>query len=136
MKKEYSSHAHQQFSFIFGFESESVSLKIPKEGLQLGKWQITPFYDPIVSFLLCIVILSLLCVQNSTQDPSMVCVFVNLLQITRQQVNHFISGKTIPKCELVLEWGENTPPALLHHPVDLLGARDHNYFLLRVNPGK
>ena len=66
----------------------------------------------------------------------MVCVFVNLLQITRQQVNHFSSAKTIPKCELVLRWGENTPPVLLNHQVDLLGARDHNYFLIHVNPGR
>ena len=66
----------------------------------------------------------------------MVCVIANSLQIKREQVNSFDSGRNIPKCELVLEWGQDTPPTLLHHPVGLLGADDHNYFLLRVNPGK
>ena len=66
----------------------------------------------------------------------MVCVIVNLLQIKREQVNLFNSGKNIPKCELVLEWGKDTPPTLLHYPVGLLGAGDHNFFLLGVNPGK
>ena len=78
----------------------------------------------------------LLCFWNSIENPAMVCVFVNLLQITRQQVNLFDSGKNIPKCELVLEWSQDTPPALLHHSIDLLGAGDHDYFLLHVNPGK
>ena len=58
VKKEYSSHAHQQFSFNFTFKNESVSLKIPQTGLQLGEWKITPFYDPIVSFSLYMVLLS------------------------------------------------------------------------------
>ena len=72
-------------------------------------------------------------------EPKMqqVFVIVNLLQIKREQVNLFNSGKNIPKCELVLEWGQDTPPTLLHRSVGLLGADDpHNYFLLHVNPGK
>ena len=134
VKKEYSSHAHQQFSFNFGFKNKFVSLNIPQKGLKLGEWKITPFYNPIVSSSLYMHFL--LCFQNTTKDPAMVCVFVNLLQITRQQVNLFNSGKNIPKCELVLEWSQDTPPVLLHHSIDLLGADDHNFFLLRVNPGK
>ena len=49
VKKKYSSHAHQQFSFNFTFKEEFVSLDIPQTGLQLGEWKITPFYYPIVS---------------------------------------------------------------------------------------
>ena len=49
LKKEYSSHAQQQFSFTFGFENDFVSLEIPKEGLQLDGWKVTPFYNPQVS---------------------------------------------------------------------------------------
>ena len=49
LKKEYSSHAQQQFSFTFCFESDFVSLAIPKEGLQLDGWKVTPFYNPQVS---------------------------------------------------------------------------------------
>ena len=138
MKKEYSSHAHQQFSFNFTFKEEFVSLNIPQTGLQLGGWKITPFYYPIVSSSPNVVVL-LLCLffQNRTKDSAMVCVIVNSLEIKREQVNLFNSGKNIPKCELVLEWGQDTPPTLLHHSVGLLGADDpHNYFLLRVNPGK
>ena len=128
MKEKYSSHAHQQFSFNFTFKSESVSLKIPQTGLQLGEWKITPFYDPIVSFyLFCFVFKKALYLRIQ---------FVNLLQITKQQVNLFDSGKNIPKCELVLEWCQDTPPTLLHYSVGLVGACNHHYFLLRVNPGK
>ena len=134
VKNEYSSHAHQQFSFNFGFTNEFVSLNIPQEGLQLGEWKITPFYNPIVSSSLYMVYSQL--VLTFVLRKPLVYVFVNLLQITRQQVNLFNSGKNIPKCELVLEWNQDTPPTLLHHSVDLLGAGDHNYFLLRVNPGK
>ena len=84
----------------------------------------------------CGIFTFLLCFQNRTKDSAMACVIANSLQIKREQVNSFDSGKNIPKCELVLEWGKDTPPTLLHHPVGLLGADDHSYFLLRVNPGK
>ena len=73
VKKEYSSHAHQQFSFNFGFKEEFVSLDIPQTGLQLGEWKITPFYDPKVSFSPNVVVVTfLLCFQNRTKDSAMV----------------------------------------------------------------
>ena len=59
-----------------------------------------------------------------------------LLQITKQQVNCFSPGKCIPKCELLLQWSEKTPPALLECKIGLIGARDHSYFLLHINPGE
>ena len=59
-----------------------------------------------------------------------------LLQITRQEVNHFSSGKNIPKCELLLVLDQDTPPAPLHHLFDLVGAGVRSYFLLHINPGK
>ena len=49
VKKEYSSHAHQQFSFNFTFKEDIVSLDISQKGLEFGGWKITPFYCPIVS---------------------------------------------------------------------------------------
>ena len=60
------------------------------------------------------------------------------LQITRREVNSFeiSSGKRIPKCELVLEWVQGTPPVRLQHSIGLIGARDHDYFMLHINPGK
>ena len=51
VKKEYFSHGQSEFSFIFSFKEEFVSLKIPEKG-ELGGWKITPFYDPKVSCLL------------------------------------------------------------------------------------
>ena len=51
VKKAYSLHGQPQFSFIFSFREDFVSLKIP-EKRELGGWMITPFYDPKVSSLL------------------------------------------------------------------------------------
>ena len=50
VKKEYSTHDHPQFSFIFSFKNDFVSLKLPDKG-ELGGWKITPFYDPKVCLL-------------------------------------------------------------------------------------
>ena len=47
----YISHGQPQFSFIFRFKEDFVSLKIPEEG-ELGGWEISPFYDPKVSSLM------------------------------------------------------------------------------------
>ena len=51
VKKEYFSHGQPQFSFIFRFKEDFVSLKIPEKE-ELGGWKITPFYDPKVSSLM------------------------------------------------------------------------------------
>ena len=50
VKKEYVPHAQQQFSFIYAFKEDFIALKIPENGLELGGWMITPFYNPKVSF--------------------------------------------------------------------------------------
>lgn len=48
----------------------------------------------------------------------------------------FTSGKRIPKCEMILEWeNESVPPKRMRHKVGLQGARDHKFFLLVVDPG-
>ena len=60
VKKEYFSHGQPQFSFIFSFKEEFVSLKIPEKG-KLGGWMIAPFYDPKASSLLCGNVLLLIC---------------------------------------------------------------------------
>ena len=51
VQEKYISHGQPQFSFNFRFKEDFVSLKIPEKG-ELGGWEITPFYDPEVSFLL------------------------------------------------------------------------------------
>ena len=51
VKKKYVSHGQPQFSFIFSFKEDFVSLKIP-EKKELGGWEITPFYDPKVNSLM------------------------------------------------------------------------------------
>ena len=52
VKKAYSPQAQQQFSFTFGFKDDIVQLSIPKEGLQLDEWKITPYYEPKVSLII------------------------------------------------------------------------------------
>ena len=59
VRKKYSSHCQEQFSFSFSFKQDSISLQIPKDGLQLGGWNITPLYDSKVS-LACTEIMAFL----------------------------------------------------------------------------
>jgi len=50
-------------------------------------------------------------------------------------VDLFTNGKRIPKCEMILEWeNESVPPKRMRHKVGLQGARDHKFFLLVVDP--
>ena len=49
VENEYISHAKPALSFTCGFEKECISLEIPKNGLEVGGWRITPCYDPEVS---------------------------------------------------------------------------------------
>ena len=51
MRKEYYPHGLQQFSFIFAFKNDFISLKIPKDQ-ELNGWKISPYYNPKVSSLL------------------------------------------------------------------------------------
>ena len=50
VKKEYCPHGLQQFSFMFAFKEEFISLKIPKDE-ELKGWKITPYYNPKVRLL-------------------------------------------------------------------------------------
>ena len=80
--------------------------------------------------------------QAIIKDSAIVClsvISVNfMLQITRQEVNSFksTSGTRIPKCELVAEWVQDTPPVRLQHSISLIGAHDHHNFMLHINPGE
>ena len=49
VREQYSSYAQKKLSFVFDFEKDFVSLDIPKEGLKLNGWKITPLYNPKVS---------------------------------------------------------------------------------------
>ena len=133
VKKEYFSHGQPQFSFNFSFREDFVFLKIPEKG-ELGGWKISPFYDPKVSSLLYSRYLLHLSTACTNKWQRIILFF--LPQITRQQINCFRSGKGIPKCELLLQWSEKIPPAPLECKIGLIGARDHTYFLLHINPGK
>ena len=53
VKKEYYTHCIQQFSFVFAFKKDLISLKIPEKDQELDGWKVTPFYDPKVSCFLC-----------------------------------------------------------------------------------
>ena len=74
VKNEYSSHAHQQFSFNFGFKNEFVSLNISQKGLELGEWKITPFYNPIVSSSLYMVVVTFCFVFGTASKIQQWCV--------------------------------------------------------------
>jgi len=40
-----------------GFDGENISLSVPREGVKLDSgWRIIPLYDPVVRFLLCILL--------------------------------------------------------------------------------
>ena len=49
VKKEYYPHGIRQFSFVFAFKEDFISLKIPEENEELNGWKITPYYKPKVS---------------------------------------------------------------------------------------
>ena len=51
VKKEYYPHGLQQYSFMFAFKEDFISLEIPERDQELNGWKITPFYDPKVSSL-------------------------------------------------------------------------------------
>ena len=52
VKKEYYTHCIRQFSFVFAFKKDLISLKIPEKDQELDGWKVTPFYDPKVSCFL------------------------------------------------------------------------------------
>ena len=51
------SHIREDTEMSLGFDRENISLSIPREGVKLESgWRIVPLYDPIVRFLLCILL--------------------------------------------------------------------------------
>ena len=52
VKKEYYTHCIRQFSFVFAFKEDLISLKIPEKDQELDGWKVTPFYIPKVSCFL------------------------------------------------------------------------------------
>ena len=54
-------------------------------------------------------------------------------QIRKASVDHFGCGRTIPKCELLLQWPHRDKPRVcLVHDIDLTGAKDCSYFTLYI----
>ena len=56
------------------------------------------------------------------------------LQITKDQVDHFVPGSQVPSCQLYVKWTgqQEWPPELLYR-VKLLGAKEpNNFFLIRL----
>lgn len=51
-------------------------------------------------------------------------------------VDQFTDQTEIPRCEMILEWeNESLPPKRMHHPIRIQGARNHEYIRLLVDPG-
>jgi len=51
VKQEYRCQAQEQFSFTFNFKEDKLALEVPKDGLTVSGWKISPFYNPKASFL-------------------------------------------------------------------------------------
>ena len=56
------------------------------------------------------------------------------LQITKDQVDHFVPGSQVPSCQLYVEWTrQQEQPVQLMYRVKLLGAKEpNNFFLIRI----
>jgi len=51
-------------------------------------------------------------------------------------VDRFTGLTAIPKCEMVLEWNnESLPPKRMRQQIGVQGARNIDYILLVVDPG-
>ena len=69
VKKEYYTHCVRQFSFVFTFKEDFISLKIPEKDQELDGWRVTPFYTPKVScFLHENFVVNLIIVFSVTED--------------------------------------------------------------------
>ena len=63
------SHCIRQFSFVFAFKKDFISLKIPEKDQELDGWRVAPFYTPKVScFLHENFVVNLIIVFSVTED--------------------------------------------------------------------
>ena len=57
-----------------------------------------------------------------------------LMQITKECVDSFETGREIPSCQIRAEWTEQGQPSQLVHAMTLKGARTpKNYFLIELD---
>ena len=108
------------------FEGDEITLDIAVEGVVLENgWTITPYTHPGVSLHYnCELGLSTGEFQN----------YIFFLQITKDQVDHFVPGSQVPSCQLYVEWTrQQEQPVQLMYRVKLLGAKEpNNFFLIRI----
>ena len=57
-------------------------------------------------------------------------------QITKEDVDQFNAGLTIPSCSVELLWtgGEQVSPRALRHEVTLIGTKSPTFFHIRHDP--
>ena len=55
-----------------------------------------------------------------------------LTQITKQQVDSFSPGQTIPSCILTAEWTKESKPSVLLYTMALSGAKESSYNWFRI----
>ena len=99
------------------FESSSISLQLPSEGVTLEDgWKIVPMFHPVVRSFKRYSVLELV-------------IMIMFLQITKEDVDSFETGKGIPSCQLTAVWTKPSKPPVLIHQVTLEGAKEpSNYF--------
>ena len=118
--------AKLDLSLEVSFQKDEIVLDIP-EGKDIDEgWKITPISYPLVSSYR---------VYHRKKNAS---IFYNTLQITRRKADEFTEGKSIPQCQVMLEWkGKGETPKRLVYKVIMNGASPPNtYFHLVLDPAE
>ena len=97
------------------FESETITLDIPKEGIAINGWEITPLRNPVVS-------------SCRHHIPSAWSLWLQP-QVTKKQVDNFRGGKLTPCCQIKAEVScRRKKIPQLKHRVSINGTKTPNDF--------
>ena len=113
----------------FEAESDKIALDIPKEGIAVKGWKITPLVPPVVSSWQVVATCWCPIYVCDTAPPHWL-----QPQVTKKQVDNFREGKLTPCCQLKAEvTGRRKKIPVLNHQVLLKGAKEsYNYFTLEL----
>ena len=114
---------HQPVSF----EADIITLGIPRSGITIKGWEITPLISPVVSSCGCPMYVIMV-----TSSPLITILYIP--QVTKKQVDNFREGKLTPCCQLKAHLSGNRKKIpYLSHQVVLQGAKQpYNFFTLEL----
>ena len=99
------------------FETNSISLQLPSNRVILEDgWIITPLFNPEVRDVLAVPFLVML---------NMFLV----LQITKEAVDNFKTGRILPSCQLTAVWTKESTPSVVIHQMILRGAKTSSSYI-------